>query len=173
MVCGRYKEQEKQLPLVVVKGHGASLFGRNWLRSIRLQWDMIQQVEHSASAEKLLHKFSDLFAPGLGTIKGVTAHLDVNEGAKPICFKPRSVPYALRDGSPVIEKVPHSQWAAPIVPVPKEDGGIWGLQGDCQPLFEDRPVPRTDSRGSFRYTSRWRNLHEVGPIPCVSTSYAG
>ena len=82
-------------------------------------------------AEDLLQEFSDIFAPGLGTVKGITARLDVQEGTTPICHKPQSVPYETIEKDlnhletlGVIEKVPHSQWAAPIVPVPKADGGV-------------------------------------------------
>ena len=74
-------------------------------------------------------------------VKGITARLEVQEGTTPIFHKPRSVPYALCETIEkdlnrlemlgVIEKVPHSQWAAPIVPVPKADGGIW-LCGDSK-----------------------------------------
>ena len=91
-------------------------------------------MEQGSSAEELLQEFSDVFAPGLGTVKGVTARLEVHEGSTPICHKPRSVPYSIRgtiekdldrlERLGVIEKVPHSEWAAPIVPVPKGDGSI-------------------------------------------------
>ena len=49
-------------------------------------------------------------------------------------MKPRSVPFAIKqaieeelkrlEAAGIIEKVPHSKWAAPIVPVPKGDGKI-------------------------------------------------
>ena len=52
----------------------------------------------------------------------------------PNLLKPRSVPFAIREvieaelkrleAEGIIEKVPHSKWAAPIVPVPKGDGKI-------------------------------------------------
>ena len=59
--------------------------------------------------------------------------------ATPKFFKPRAVPYAIRDAvsqqldkletEGVLEKVTHSDWAAPIVVVPKHDG-IYRLCGD-------------------------------------------
>ncbi|MGJ8945886.1 hypothetical protein AB9K17_23630, partial [Salmonella enterica subsp. enterica serovar Kentucky] len=34
----QYEEQESRLPLIVVDCKGPPLFGRNWLRKIRLNW---------------------------------------------------------------------------------------------------------------------------------------
>ena len=58
----------------------------------------------------------------------------VKENAVPKFHKLRSVPYAIRgaiekdlerlESLGVIEKTNHSEWAAPIVPVPKADGSI-------------------------------------------------
>lgn len=39
-----YEEQSADLPLVVVAGEGTSLFGRNWLEHIKLNWTDISQV---------------------------------------------------------------------------------------------------------------------------------
>ena len=36
-----YSDQEKCLPLLVVAGNGPSLWGRNWLNEIRLDWGCI------------------------------------------------------------------------------------------------------------------------------------
>ena len=41
----QYGEQRAHLPLVVLKGEGPSLFGRNWLESVRLDWKRIHQVQ--------------------------------------------------------------------------------------------------------------------------------
>ena len=39
-----YDHQEAKLPLVVVKGAGPNLFGRNWLNVIRPNWESINAV---------------------------------------------------------------------------------------------------------------------------------
>ena len=40
--------------------------------------------------------FPDLFKDGFGKLKGVEAMLYIGKEAMPRCFKPRSVPFALR-----------------------------------------------------------------------------
>ena len=39
------------LPLYVVKGTGPSLFGRNWLKSIRLELELIHAMESAIPPE--------------------------------------------------------------------------------------------------------------------------
>ena len=40
-----YGKQKQQLPLIVVSGNGPSLFGRNWLKGIELDWGSIKNVK--------------------------------------------------------------------------------------------------------------------------------
>ena len=120
------------LPLVVVEGDGPVLLGRNWLVNLQLDWQGIKKVY--TGVESLLQKYDELFRDELGTLKGITARLVVDENATPKFFKPRPVPYAIRgaieqdldrlESLGVLEKINHSEWAAPIVPVPKADGSI-------------------------------------------------
>ena len=127
-----YEGQRVSLPLIVVDGHGPSLFGRNWLSKILLNWMSIKQV--STELEHLLRKYRDAFNNELGTLNGIKATLVVRENATPKFFKPRLVPYAIRgaiegdlerlESLGVIEKVHYSDWATPIIPVPKADGSV-------------------------------------------------
>ena len=43
-VLVKYNQQEETLPLLVVKGDGFNLFGRNWFSCITLDWKDIYQV---------------------------------------------------------------------------------------------------------------------------------
>ncbi len=44
----------------------------------------------------VLEKHAEVFKDGLGTMKDITAKLDIKPGSKPKCCKARSVPYAIR-----------------------------------------------------------------------------
>ena len=71
------------------------------------------------SLEYLLDKYGDLFKNELGTIRSFQAELHVKPEVRPKCFKPRSVPYALREpideeldrfeGGGKFDKVTHSE----------------------------------------------------------------
>ena len=127
-VC--YGKQELYLPLIIVKGSGPALFGRNWLSKITLDWERIKFTSFDkglSSVNELLKKFPGVFDNKCGTMKGVTVKLAVKDGSKPIFYKPRGVPYALREGvtteidrlvkEGIIEKVLYSDWATPIVAI--------------------------------------------------------
>jgi len=49
-----------ELSLIVVKGDGATLLGRNWLHKIKLNWRKIQQVRKSR-LHSLLEQYSEVF----------------------------------------------------------------------------------------------------------------
>ena len=118
---------------MVVAGNGPSLFGQNWLKYIQLDWKQIASVRvNSHGLQALLQKHDDLFKDELGTVKPHKATLHVKADATPRFFKPRPVPFAIKEAigkqldslekQGIIKKVCSSEWAAPIVPVPKKDG---------------------------------------------------
>ena len=130
-----YKGQDKCLPLLMVNGKGPSLLGRDWLKELRLDWREIYAVTStlgSLTLQGLLDQHVNVFRDELGTIRGVTAKLHVDPQARPRFYRPRPVPYAMRqkvelelerlERAGVIEPVQFSDWAAPMV---KTDGSIW------------------------------------------------
>ena len=131
----KYQSTSVKLNLVIVKGDGPTLMGRDWLQHIRLDWAQLNNLdaEHSQLKE-MLAKHSNLFQPGLGKISGTTAKLYLRQGAKPKFCRARTVPIALREKieqeiarqveEGILESVNFSEWATPIVPVIKKDGSV-------------------------------------------------
>lgn len=68
----RYKDQRAKLPLLIVKGAGPSLLGRNWLGSLKLHWNEIHCM-HSGGLQQILLKYDSVFQDGLGTL-GTQGH---------------------------------------------------------------------------------------------------
>ena len=116
------------------------MLGRNWLNHIRLEWGEVFSFTRSESESaksqlnSLLAKHSELFKDSYEGMKGLEAHITMKDGAKPIFVKPRRVPYALKEEvekeldkleeNGVIVKTDRSDWASPIVVVPKADKSV-------------------------------------------------
>ena len=157
-----YEQQELVLPLIVVDGDGSPLLGRNWLEQLKLNWRNIFHVSKVDTLSDVLGRHKMVFDKGLGTIKGFTADIKLQEGAKPIFCKARPVPYALRqkveeeldrlEKLGVVKKVERSDWASPIVCVPKKDGSI-RICGDFKvsvnQVLLDIPYPLPDTEDIF------------------------
>ena len=100
-VTVKYNDQVKKLTIMVVNSQGPSLLGRDWLKYIQLNWPQIANVNSQSQPiqlQELLQEFSVLFQEGLGTVKNFTAFLNLKESAQPKFFRPRPVPFALREG---------------------------------------------------------------------------
>ena len=157
----------KLLSLYVVEGQGPSLMGREWLKEIQLDWhklniastDSVTQAI-TVEVDQLLLKYNKVFTEGLGVMNNFEATLQLKEGARPKFCRARSVPFVLNEtiekeldrleAKGILEKVTHSEWAAPVVPVPKAEGQI-RLCGDYKvtinPVLEvdQYPLPKPDN----------------------------
>ena len=109
--------------------------------------------------KELQSKYADIFKSELGSVKGTKATLHLRKNVKPVFCKARSVPFALR---PVVERelermqsegiimpVEFSEWATPLVCVPKPDGTV-RLCGDYRTTVnqathtEQFPIPTVE-----------------------------
>ena len=137
-VSVNYEGQEHNLDLFVVKNDSPSLFGRAWLKYIKLDWNSIKFLQTGKTTDEnlqdILKKYKSVFTEQSGKVKGVQATLTLKENAQPKFCKARPVPYALKDkvekelerleNEGIIQKVDHSDWATPIVAVPKGDNTV-------------------------------------------------
>ena len=138
--------QRATLPLLVVRArcYAPPLLGRSWRIKIRLDWANLFPSTNGQFAvgqdtdsrvEGLKELYAEVFKPELGTVKGVTAKLHLKENAT-VFQRARPVPYALRsaetlkrkfkrmESEGVLRPVEVSDWATPIVCVPKTDGSV-------------------------------------------------
>ena len=133
----KYCEYEGALTLYVVEGKGPCPLGRDWLQYIRLYWANIRAAYLNKGQNRvkiLIQKYPEVFQEGFGTMKSFKAYLHLKEGVTPKFCRPRKVPFAIKE--PVGKELDHSEeagiiikenysdWATPIVPVPKQDGSI-------------------------------------------------
>ena len=154
----QYNEQSVQLPLIVVEGNGPSLFGRDWLAHIQLDWKKIHSIQR-CGVEEVLKRHSHVFTESLGTLRGYEAQLYVDPQAKPKYCKARPIPYSMRTvveqeldrlvSNGILEPVQFADWASPIVPVLKADGRSVRICGDFKLLnqackLDKYPLPKIE-----------------------------
>ena len=152
----------KDMSLTVIEGNGPSLNGRNWLHSIRLDWNKICHI-YDSGYSSFMDKYSEVFKEDLGKLKGTQMKIHLKKDAHPKFHKARMVPYAMKEKveaeldrlqkEGIIEPVKFSEWAAPIVPVLIPDGSV----RIC---------------GDFRLTVNQASHVETYPIPLIKDLYA-
>ena len=117
---------------------------------------MIFSVSRTLSLQQVLDKYSDVFKEGLGELKGMEVKIHVDKDEHPHFFKARQVLFALRklvgdelehlQSMGVIQPVQFVDWAAPIVPVMKNDGSV-RICGDYKitvAKLDRYPIPRIE-----------------------------
>ncbi|XP_064470186.1 uncharacterized protein K02A2.6-like [Ornithodoros turicata] len=147
----KFREKQECLPLYVAPGSCPNLFGRTWMKAFGMA--LTAEDTHVcvvSTVEDVIAKHQDVFSDTLGTLKDVTAKLQIQDGARPRFFKARAVPFALQDRvaeelqrmqrEGIIEPVKTSEWAAPIVPVVKRDGRV-RICGDLKITVNPVAVP--------------------------------
>ena len=107
------------MPLLVVKGSQSPLFGRNWLSRVKLDWKPICSIRVSGAGlphdvqiqlTNTIQCDPNVFKPGLGVTRGITAKLEKKPDVEPILASP--VPFALQEavGANFINLNPKMLW---------------------------------------------------------------
>lgn len=165
---------KKQLKLYLVRGDRPALLGREWLRSIKLNWAKIIQdhlevhevgtstlyeMERLDNVENIVDRYPRLFENSMGKITGFLARIHLKDEAIPKFIKARRVPFALMDAldkelqqqvsEGVLEKVNYCEWATPIVAVKKKNNAV-RICGDYKItlnpnlIVDEHPLPTID-----------------------------
>ncbi|KXJ08290.1 Retrovirus-related Pol polyprotein from transposon 17.6 [Exaiptasia diaphana] len=165
----RVGDQVHDLTIRVVDG--PSLLGRDMMSKFTLPWHNIFNVV-SITSDDIVQQYSTLFDnTSVGKLKDVQVSLKVDD-SNPVFLKPRVVGFSVRDDyeialdklekEGIIERVEHSDWASPTVPVKKPDGSI-RICGDYSgtinkfATLEQYPVPtfeelQSTMSGGMKYT---------------------
>ena len=106
--------------------------------------------------KNLKKQYHELFSEKIVKLMGFKAKIHVQHDAKPKFCKPRKVPFALEEAEfkrlendGVIESIPYSDWASPIVIVPKADDQVricGSFKETINPFIhtEQYPLPNPD-----------------------------
>ena len=167
---------------LLLKAQALPFFGRDWLSRIRLDWTKICNIRSSeidlprgvaSQLRTTIQNHPNVFKPGLGTVKGITAKLEMKPDARPKFCKARPVPYARQEAveaeynrlesEGIVERVEFiSEWATPMVHVPKADGtarscGDYSVTVNPQLHFPQYLIPLPEDvflklRGGQRFT---------------------
>ena len=158
-VQAEYMEKLVDVCVHVVEGDGPNLMGRDWLSLLEVNLGEVNLLKNDCLLQTLLNKHCSIFNDELGCMKDMKVRLLIDSTAKPKFFKPRSVPFTLRDkvetelqrleSLGIISPVKFSKWAAPIVPVVKKNGtvricGDYKVTANRATLTESYPLPLVD-----------------------------
>lgn len=158
-----YKKQTKMLDLFIIKENLDTIFGRDWLYEIKVDWPSVKIVEISSREQNrleiLLQNYNEILDEKVGEIKNYECKLELKPDANPIFCRPRTVPFALKnrveeeidrlekDG--IIEKCSFSDWATPVVPIVKPNGKIrlcadYSVTLNNNLKVQQHPLPRIE-----------------------------
>ncbi|XP_061379252.1 uncharacterized protein K02A2.6-like [Danaus plexippus] len=134
LVQVKYKNTKFALNIVVGRGVGSNLIGRNWFRQLGITLNINIIDLDMTGVDKVISKYLNVFKEGLGTYRGNPVDIQVKPNCYPRFLKARPVPYALKERieneidrlveKGVLRPVSFSDWATPVVPIVKKNGDI-------------------------------------------------
>ncbi len=104
--------------MIVAQGENVALFGRNWMKELRLNWNEVFGIMRDSSSayssattdrpftppeglspqmKAILEKYHRVFDGKQGVIKGYKANIRLKPDSQPIFWRARPVPYSLTD----------------------------------------------------------------------------
>lgn len=148
------------------------IMGRDWLLRLDIDYNSVfKPGVHSISysdtfckptlcaLKNLLDKYSRVFDGKVGKITGIQASLSLRPDATPVYIKQRPLAFSVRDAvekeidrfveGGIWEKVDHSEWATPVVPVRKAGGKVrlcedYKITVNPHLLVDDHPLPTVE-----------------------------
>ena len=91
----QHNGQRKKLPLIITRGEGPSLLGRNWLGELRIDWRGIYKVQETDALSAVLRKHEAVFRDELGTMTCAKASLHIDPQVPPEFIPPLPVPFLM------------------------------------------------------------------------------
>ena len=85
-------DQHVTMPLVIVKGEVPSIFGRNCLQGMKLDWLATYELQKDAPESMLSTHFA-VFEETLGMLQGFNAQVYIDPAATPKFCEAKTVPY--------------------------------------------------------------------------------
>lgn len=132
----KFNNIEKCIRIFVINNGGPPLLGRDFMQQFNVNFTFLHNVSLNKQTEvcELLERYADVWKDELGRFNKFKVSLHLKPTAKPKFFKPRPVPFALKDKVEaelerlvqlgILRPVSYSKYGTPIVPVLKANGSI-------------------------------------------------
>ena len=133
----KHKKAIKQLRFQVIDNGGPCILGRDFVKVFGLRFKMVNKIDETEVSVKneiqgLVKKYPDVFTHSLGLYKHAKISINLKPNARPVFFKPRTIPLAYKKpleeqlsnmmAEGILTPVDASEWATPLVPIIKSDG---------------------------------------------------
>lgn len=163
----KYNGNEFSGKIYILNKNFDSILGRDLIRKLHINFSELYQVDEimtkpkfEEEVNKLIFNYENIFNSEIWKIPNYKYNIKLkNENITPIFIRPRPVPYALQkriedeidrlERLDIIEKVIHSPWGTPVVPVVKSNGDL-RLCADYKAtlnkfiLDDNYPIPRIE-----------------------------